>query len=506
MRWFWTSWRRTLPQPVHTGSNLTRLSTDASLVNSLQDHVPNSVLAQPGRWLRSIFSGDNFGAWMRFLCAVAGLALAFLAAVFSTAFRESGNLFATLVLASLALLLAAAVGMVTVPYLARRVEARRVREALDFEVTKTGAAYALVVLVIGIAALNTGNNLLYVIVAAMLAAIAVSGIASALCLRGLELDLKVPDHIFAAVEVPATICVRNPRRWLASLSISAVPVEKEKSKKKWRVVATKFPVPPWRPPERQWLQLPDRKLHRVPVNNASGVFHESAYFPFVPAGTQLQADVRLKFPRRGRYQERFSLSTKFPFAFLAKTRRVALAREVLIYPELTSYEEIIELLPALSGKREAYQRGLGADLYRIREYLPEDSARHVDWKATAKSGALKVREFAREDERRLRLVFDNPPPGGISSQSYERMISVAATVAWRLAQQGVLLSFVSQDFDVSGEVFSFLEYLSAVQPKSAPSVLEDLANSTDYSLVVTAQKRGTIHPAMWASAYFVFQE
>ena len=271
-------------------------------------------------------------------------------------------------------------------------------------------------------------------------------------------------------------------------------------------MATKFPVPPWRPPERQWLQLPDRKLHRVPVNNASGVFHESAYFPFVPAGTQLQADVRLKFPRRGRYQERFSLSTKFPFAFLAKTRRVALAREVLIYPELTSYEEIIELLPALSGKREAYQRGLGADLYRIREYLPEDSARHVDWKATAKSGALKVREFAREDERRLRLVFDNPPPGGISSQSYERMISVAATVAWRLAQQGVLLSFVSQDFDVSGEVFSFLEYLSAVQPKSAPSVLEDLANSTDYSLVVTAQKRGTIHPAMWASAYFVFQE
>jgi len=457
-------------------------------------------------WLSKAFRSEASGAWLRFVLAVAGLGLAFVAAIFSTASREAGNVPATIILASLALLLATGVGLGTVPYLARRVEARRVRDALDFEVTRTGALYAVVVLVIGIAAINTGNNLLYVIVAAMLAAIAVSGIASTLCLRGLELDLKVPEHIFAGIDVPATICVRNPRKWLPSLSISAVPIEKNKSKKRWRMVATKFPVPPWRPPEKQWLQLPDRKLHRVLVNNASGVFHESAYFPFLPPGTQLQAEVRLKFPKRGRYQERFSLSTRFPFAFLSKTRRVALAREVLIYPELTTYEEIVELLPVLSGKREAYQRGLGSDLYRIREYLPEDSARHVDWKATAKSGDLKVREFAREDERRLRVVFDNPIPGEIQPQAYECMVSLAASVAWRLAQQGVLLSFVSQEFEGTGECFSFLAYLAAIQPKPGTSVLDTLAGSTDYSLVFTAQKRGTIPAAMWASSYFVFLE
>jgi len=216
--------------------------------------------------------------------------------------------------------------------------------------------------------------------------------------------------------------------------------------------------------------------------------------------------VRLKFPRRGRYQEKFSLSTRFPFAFLSKTRRVALARDVLIYPELTNYEEIVELLPALSGKREAYQRGLGSDLYRIREYLPEDSARHVDWKATAKSGALKVREFAREDERRLRIVFDNPAPDEIPPAGYERMVSLAASVAWRLAQQGVLLSFVSQEYQATGDVFGFLEYIAAVQPRHVPSVLSNLSSSTDYSLVITAQKRGSIPPATWASAYFLFLE
>ncbi len=175
--------------------------------------------------LAAAIRAENSGAWLRFLLAAIGLTLAFAAAIFSTASRDAGNVVATVVLASFALLMAAAVGLGIVPYLAHRVGTQRVREALDFEVTRAGALYAIVVLVIGIAALNTGNNLLYIIVAAMLAAIAVSGIASALCLRRLELDLKIPDHIFAGTEIPATVCVRNPRRWVPSLSISAVPIE-----------------------------------------------------------------------------------------------------------------------------------------------------------------------------------------------------------------------------------------------------------------------------------------
>src|SRR5437899_5682355 len=359
-------------------------------------------------------------------------------------------------------------------------------------------------LLICIASLNSGNNLLYIIVATMLAAIAVSGIAAALCLRRLELDLKIPDHIFAGTEIPVTVCVRNPRRWVPSLSISAVPVEKSKKSKQWRWVATTFPVPPWRPPERQWLQLPDRKLRWVTIGSPSGVFHQSAYFPLIPPGAQLQAEVKLNFRRRGKYQERFSLSTRFPFAFLVKTRRVALAREVLVYPELTNSEDVVELLPVLSGKLEAYLRGRGADLYRIREYLPEDSARHVDWKATAKSGSLKVREFAREDERRLRLVVDNPEPGAVSAAGYERMVSHASSLALRLSREHVFLSFVSQEYEGVGDVYGFLQHMATIAIKPGPSLLETLRGSTDYSVVFTAEKRGTIPASMWAAAYFVF--
>ena len=472
----------------------------------MADLTANSHSFRKIRALVLYMSQGSSGAWLRFLAAALGLALAFAAAIFSTASRDSGNVLATIILASIALLLATVVGLATVPYLARRVEATRVREALDFEVTRAGAIYVGIVLIIGIAALNTGNNLLYIIVAILLSAILMSGFASSVCLRGLQLELKMPEHIFANAEVYATINVRNPRKWLPSLSISAIPSDTVRERKKWSWVATRFPVPPWRPPERQWLQLPDRKLRRISIDTGSGVFHQSAYFPLLPPGTQLQAEVKLKFRRRGRYQERFSLSTRFPFAFLAKTRRVALAREVLIYPELTTSQQVVDLLPVVSGKREAYQKGLGSDLYRIREYLPEDSARHVDWKATAKSGALKVREFAREDERRLRIVFDNPEPRLLSQEKYEHMVSLAASTAWLMAQQGVFLSFVSKQYEGAGDVFGFLEHLATLQPKAGPSIIETLSSSTDYSLVLTAQKRGSIPASMWASGYFLFIE
>src|SRR5438309_4761844 len=456
--------------------------------------------------LASSFRSENSGAWLRFLIAAIGLTIAFAAAIFSTAARDAGNLIGTVVLASLALLVAVAVGLGTVPYLARRVGARRMRDALDFEVTRSGVLYALVVLLIGIAALNTGNNLLYVVVAIMLAAIAVSGLASALCLRRLELELRIPDHIFAGTEVAATVFVHNPRRWIPALSISAVPIEKKQERKRWQMVATTFPVPPWRPPEQQWLRLPDRKLRRVTVGEPSGVFHEAAYFPIVPPGAAFEAAVKLNFRRRGCYQERFSLSTRFPFAFLVKTRRAALSREVLVYPELCSSQEAIELLPVVTGQFEARLRGIGSDLYRIREYLPEDPARQVDWKATAKSGSLKVREFSREDERRIRIVFDNPAPGHLQSLRYERMVSLTASLVWRLAQERIFVAFVSQEYESAGDVFGVLRHLATVAATAGASILETLSASTDYSVVFTVQKRGTIPAGAWASSYFVFIE
>src|SRR5438552_15716918 len=93
--------------------------------------------------------------------------------------------------------------------------------------------YTMSMELIRIAALNTGNNLLYIIVAAMLAAILISGIASAAVLRDLEVELRLPEHVFAGTAFSGTILLRNGRRWVPVFSISVLAINKEKATQHW---------------------------------------------------------------------------------------------------------------------------------------------------------------------------------------------------------------------------------------------------------------------------------
>ena len=448
---------------------------------------------------------------MRFLLAIFGLALAFGAALFSTILGESGNLWGTIILASAALLLATFVGLTTVPYLARQVVASRVREAMDYDVTRPGMIYILISVVIGIAAINTGNNLLYVVVAALLSAILVSGIASALVLRGLALDVHLPEHVFAARPMLARLRLRNTSSWLPSFSVRVVPAkrknkdrDKDKDKAQWRWEASTFGWPPNRPAQEQWFRLPDRRLRRVHDEAEKPILQESVYFPFLAPLQQLRADLEISFPVRGRYAEKnFGLATRFPFAFLMKTRRINLAREVIVYPAVESTEQFLEVLPMVTGEFETFVRGRGNDLYLIREYMPDDSARHVDWKATARTGALKVREFSREDERKLRIVFDNPAPGVLQPAVYERAVRLAASLGWHFHHEDVEVSFVAPGLEPTEDVFAFLRYLALVEPQEVTPVFSRLRASEDYNLIVTARDAAGIPLALAARSYVI---
>jgi uncharacterized protein (DUF58 family) len=459
-------------------------------------------------WLRSAAAE----VWLKFLLALVGLGLAFGAALFSTASGEAGHLWASVILASVALLMAAFVGLVTVPYLARRVALERLRQTFHYEVTKAGVVYVLVTLVIGIAALNTGNNLLYIVVAAMLAAILVSGAVSALVLRGLELDVRLPEHVFAGRPVVGRISLRNARRVLPSFSIRVVPARRQKKiRKEWRWEPTRFVFPLNRPAEAQWVSLRDWRVRRVTVAaDPPGIFEGMVYFPYLPPKAELTADLELLFERRGRYSEStFGVATRFPFAFLTKTRHVALKRELLVYPPVEPPDELFQILPLVRGEWESFVRGRGSDLYRIREYMPEDSARHVDWKATAKSGSLKVREFSREDERKLCIVFDNPPAGLISDAEYERGVKLAASLAWHFSSANADVSYAMAGQERGEDLHEFLARLAVVQAESGV-VKNDflreigLAETGEFNIVITARAAGGL-PAFWRDcSYFVF--
>ncbi len=441
--------------------------------------------------------------WVRFLLAIVGLTLAFAAALFSTVSREAGSVWGTVILASAALLLATFVGLTTVPYLARRVVASRVREAMDYDVTRAGMIYILISVVIGIAAINTGNNLLYVIVAALLSAILVSGVASAQVLRSLALDVHLPEHVFAGRPMLARLLLRNASSWLPSFSVRVVPA-KRKKKERWSWEAYTFGWPRNRAPQDQWLRLPDRRLRRVREEAEKPILRESVYFPFLAPLQELRADLEMSFPNRGRYTEKnFGLATRFPFSFLMKTRRINLSRELIVYPEVESTDQFLEVLPMVTGEFETFVRGRGNDLYLIRDYMPDDSARHVDWKATARTGALKVREFSREDERKLRIVFDNSAPGVLPPAMYERAVRLAASLAWHFHHEDVEVSFVAPGLEPTEEVFAFLRYLALVSPEEATPVFNRLRASEDYNLIVTARDPADIPSVLAARSYVI---
>jgi len=431
--------------------------------------------------------------WMRFLVAIVGLGLAFGAALFSTVSRESGNVWATAILAGGALLLAVLVGLTTVPYLAKRVvRGARWQDAFDFEVTKAGIAYVFLTLLISVAALNTGNNLLYVVVSALLAGLLASGLASATTLRRLELEVHLPQRVFSQQNVAGSLILRNPRSWLPSLSVAIAAPPRRQSRRRWLREDGRFTFPPHRAPAEQWINLPDIQLRRVPVTPDpppvfEGAAYFSYYFSFIAARSVARADLNLCFPHRGRFQQQaLLLTTRFPFGLLTKRRRITVPHEVIVYPAVHSLTSLLPDQPRLAGELEALARGQSSDLYGIREHQPQDSARFVDWKATAKSGQLKVREFSREEERQLCLVFDNPLSGVLSEERYERAVSLAASVAAYFGSHAATFTFWVGDTETR-DPQAFLVNLALIEPASAPCPLEKLPPAGHFYVIVTAR-------------------
>jgi uncharacterized protein (DUF58 family) len=191
---------------------------------------------------------------------------------------------------------------------------------------------------------------------------------------------------------------------------------------------------------------------------------------------------------------------------LTKTRTVALDQEVLVYPSVEATDEMFEVLPIITGEMESNQRGRGSDLYRIRDYEPEDSARHVDWKATAKSGDLKVREYTREDERSVCIIFDNPSADALDSAHYERAINLTASIAWHFFQENTELSFAAPGLIPDADVYAFLEYLALVSPRTGEDFLSTLDVDEQYNIIVTALPRGQVPNPLWESSWVLFAQ
>jgi uncharacterized protein (DUF58 family) len=161
----------------------------------------------------------------------------------------------------------------------------------------------------------------------------------------------------------------------------------------------------------------------------------------------------------------------FPFGFFAKARQFPVNAACICYPEISAQDQLDTSIADIMGTLQRPERGRGIDLHTIRDYVPSDSARHVHWKASAKTGVLKTREFAGEDNPRAVIVFDRYGNMGDADQ-FEALVSRAASLAYHLMGNGVGVKFISDTWEspveTSGEALDrILHYLALVEMSAA---------------------------------------
>jgi len=420
-----------------------------------------------------------------FFLSITALTVALVLALYSGAAAQLGNVALASASAIIALLVAAWVAVTLVPVLAKRTALRWIGYRMEYRVTLEGWIYIGGIVLVALAALNTGNNLLFLILASLIASILMSGILSSITLAGVEMRLQLPEHMFAGEPVRATLELKNEKLTLPSFSLRVEGVTKK-------------------------------------IASAPAVLETPIYFPYIPRQEAVSQTVPLLFPKRGVYrQEAFRIATRFPFGFLQKARRLDLAAEALVYPSVEASPEFLEVLPGIQGAMESLTKGRGQDLYSLRDYVPTDSARHVHWKATARFGSLMVREFAREDDCSVLLVFDPyslaalPDPSRYEIDRFERSVSLCAAIAWSFHERSAMLEFRGVGAEAplapaSDNIFFILRHLANIQPlppDPQATLLSDLAADPEsFKIIVTAQPRGSVPASIWNSSYVVFSQ
>ena len=251
---------------------------------------------------------------------------------------------------------------------------------------------------LGVAAIGTGNNLLFLMLGGMLGFITLSGWLSEQMLRRLEVRRRV-GRATAGEPARITYEIRNGNRRLPAFSVEA---GEERS------------------PARAWIAAID------PGETGFG-----------------RAEV--KWDARGVYPlETITLSTSFPFGLFVKERDVDLPGEAVVWPRAD--RPVREPRPQgervrRSGEALAGQAGARGEFRALRPYRPGDDPRDVHWRTTARVGTPVIREYERDRSRALWLCLDLRADG----EGAEAAAETAASLAAGALRRGNAFGLATQD-------------------------------------------------------------
>jgi uncharacterized protein (DUF58 family) len=362
--------------------------------------------------------------WKNFMASIGLLTIAMVAALYSSSAGREGRVPAAAISALLALGIAVWVAIRFVPRLASHVDWQWLPFFSHYQVTREGWIYFGAITIVVFAAINTANNLLYMVLSALLAVLSLSGFLSTLNYRSVRIVVRIPDHCYAGEPFPITSQVHNDKRVFATFSISVEPAE------------------------------------------GSAFRFSSFYVPVIRGLEHVSYTGQAMLAKRGRYTLReVKVASRYPFGFFLKHRNYPAEAECICYPEILPHESINLAGIDPRGSYQRFERGLGHDLYMIRDYVPSDSARHVDWKASAKTSMLKTREYAAEESQQITLAFDRfGHPEDV--ERFEQLVSYSASLVYQLIHDGLEVNFVTDEWQGSA-LEPILEYLALVQMSSS---------------------------------------
>ena len=360
-----------------------------------------------------------------------------------------------------------------VPPLARSASREFSQIDLPIELTSGGLIFLGIVTIVAFAAWNTGNNLLFLVLSFLLATLVVSFVLAGANLKKLEAKVRFPEAIFATAPIGFAIALNNRKFLLPTFSVT---LALRGSMTDDPFGGRKFAVA--RPPLAlaRWLRAP---WLRKTVG----------YFVYIARRSNAEQQTEQVFAARGRFIIKdFELSTKFPFGFWQRRRRLLVQEtEIFIFPQLS--DDVRDLLPALarqSGWLASARLGAGQELLGLREYQPSDDLRYVDWKATARTGNLMTREYSAEDEQRLTIIFDAglplEKPDAETIERFERGIGLTAALIAKFVNSRINVRLITRDkagdFGADkAHFYELLRRLAVIEPRF------DATNPTEFDFL-----------------------
>lgn len=247
----------------------------------------------------------------------------------------------------------------------------------------------------GMAALNTGNNALYLLLSLLLGAFAASGVLSRHCLRHLRVALEPLGEVFAASPARLRLRVGNDSPWLPAAGVVC-------------------------------------RLVGMPGH---------ALVPPVPPRGQRTVTIATLFRRRGLHRlPAVQVEVRLPLGFFVKTVRWPQERQVLVFPRRVAAGTVrwagLARREMLRRRGPSERRG---DVDQLREFRPGDDRRDIHWKQTARQQRLIVVERREAREPSRYLVLDRQLPRRedlLLGERFEGLVSEVAAAALGELQRG----------------------------------------------------------------------